>query len=63
VADRAYVMVHGRIEFEGKSAAEFQDNPMIKRYLGTQERRGTHRHFDTRLSPEMPSPGPRWLRA
>ena len=32
VADRAYVMVHGRIEFEGKSAAELQDNPMIKRY-------------------------------
>jgi hypothetical protein len=25
-------MVHGRIEFEGKSAAELQDNPMIKRY-------------------------------
>ena len=36
VADRAYVMVHGRIEFEGRSAAELQDNPMIKRYyLGT----------------------------
>ena len=32
VADRAYVMVHGRIEFEGKSAAELRDNPMIKRY-------------------------------
>jgi branched-chain amino acid transport system ATP-binding protein len=32
VADRAYVMVHGRIEFEGKSAAELADNPMIKRY-------------------------------
>ena len=32
VADRAYVMVHGRIEFEGKTAAELQDNPMIKRY-------------------------------
>jgi branched-chain amino acid transport system ATP-binding protein len=32
VADRAYVMVHGRIEFEGRSAAELQDNPMIKRY-------------------------------
>jgi branched-chain amino acid transport system ATP-binding protein len=32
VADRVYVMVHGRIEFEGKSAAELQDNPMIKRY-------------------------------
>jgi branched-chain amino acid transport system ATP-binding protein len=32
VADRAYVMVHGPIEFEGRSAAELQDNPMIKRY-------------------------------
>jgi branched-chain amino acid transport system ATP-binding protein len=32
VADRAYVMVHGRIEFEGKSAAELADNPIIKRY-------------------------------
>jgi branched-chain amino acid transport system ATP-binding protein len=32
IADRAYVMVHGRIEFEGKSAAELADNPMIKRY-------------------------------
>ena len=32
IADRAYVMVHGRIEFEGKSAAELHDNPMIKRY-------------------------------
>jgi branched-chain amino acid transport system ATP-binding protein len=35
IADRAYVMVHGRIEFEGATAA-LQDNPMIKRYyLGT----------------------------
>jgi hypothetical protein len=25
-------MVHGRIESEGKSAAELQDNPTIKRY-------------------------------
>jgi branched-chain amino acid transport system ATP-binding protein len=32
VADRAYIMVHGRIEFEGKSAAELADNPIIKRY-------------------------------
>jgi branched-chain amino acid transport system ATP-binding protein len=31
VADRAYVMVHGRIEFEGHTAA-LADNPMIKRY-------------------------------
>jgi branched-chain amino acid transport system ATP-binding protein len=32
IADRAYVMVHGRIEFEGKNAVELADNPMIKRY-------------------------------
>jgi branched-chain amino acid transport system ATP-binding protein len=32
IADRAYVMVHGRIEFEGKNAAELADNPTIKRY-------------------------------
>jgi branched-chain amino acid transport system ATP-binding protein len=32
VCDRAYVMVHGRIEFEGRSTAELADNPMIKRY-------------------------------
>jgi branched-chain amino acid transport system ATP-binding protein len=31
IADRAYVMVHGRIEFEGRTA-ELEDNPMIKRY-------------------------------
>jgi branched-chain amino acid transport system ATP-binding protein len=31
IADRAYVMVHGRIEFEGNTAA-LADNPMIKRY-------------------------------
>ena len=38
VADRAYVMVHGRIEFEGKTA-ELADNPMIKRYyLGLEPR-------------------------
>jgi branched-chain amino acid transport system ATP-binding protein len=31
IADRAYVMVHGRIEFEGDTA-DLADNPMIKRY-------------------------------
>jgi branched-chain amino acid transport system ATP-binding protein len=31
IADRAYIMVHGRIEFEGNTA-DLQDNPMIKRY-------------------------------
>ena len=30
--DRAYVMVPGRIAFEGQSPAELADNPMIKRY-------------------------------
>ena len=32
IADRACVMVHDRIEFESRSAAELNDNPMIKRY-------------------------------
>jgi branched-chain amino acid transport system ATP-binding protein len=32
VCDRAYVMVHGRIAFEGRSAADLADNPTIKRY-------------------------------
>jgi branched-chain amino acid transport system ATP-binding protein len=31
IADRVYIMVHGRIEFEGNTA-DLQDNPMIKRY-------------------------------
>jgi branched-chain amino acid transport system ATP-binding protein len=31
IADRAYVMVHGQIEFEGNTA-DLADNPMIKRY-------------------------------
>jgi branched-chain amino acid transport system ATP-binding protein len=31
IADRAYVMVHGRIEFEG-ATVDLADNPMIKRY-------------------------------
>ena len=35
IADRGYVIVHGQIEFEGKSAAELEDNEMIKQfYLG-----------------------------
>ena len=32
IADRGYVIVHGKIEFEGESAAELQDNEMIKQY-------------------------------
>jgi ABC-type transporter Mla maintaining outer membrane lipid asymmetry ATPase subunit MlaF len=30
ITDYACVMVHRRIEFEGQSAAELADNPMIK---------------------------------
>jgi branched-chain amino acid transport system ATP-binding protein len=32
IADRGYIIVHGQIEFEGKSAAELRDNDMIKQY-------------------------------
>jgi len=32
IADRGYIIVHGEIEFEGKSAADLQDNDMIKQY-------------------------------
>ena len=35
IADRGYVIVHGRIEFEGKSADELNNNDLIKKfYLG-----------------------------
>jgi branched-chain amino acid transport system ATP-binding protein len=35
IADRGYVIVHGRIAFEGKSAAEMNDNDLIRKfYLG-----------------------------
>jgi branched-chain amino acid transport system ATP-binding protein len=35
IADRGYVIVHGRIEFEGRSADELNDNEMIRQfYLG-----------------------------
>ena len=35
IADRGYVIVHGRIEFEGKSADELNDNDLIRKfYLG-----------------------------
>jgi len=35
IADRGYVIVHGRIEFTGNSAAELNDNELIRRfYLG-----------------------------
>jgi branched-chain amino acid transport system ATP-binding protein len=32
IADRGYIIVHGQIEFEGKSAADLQNNEMIKKY-------------------------------
>jgi len=35
IADRGYVMIHGRIEFEGRSASELNDNELIRKsYLG-----------------------------
>ena len=36
IADRGYIIVHGEIEFEGKTAADLANNEMIKQYyLGT----------------------------
>ena len=36
IADRGYVIVHGQIEFEGGSAAELNNNDLIRElYLGT----------------------------
>jgi len=32
IADRGYIIVHGQIEFEGKSAAALENNDMIKQY-------------------------------
>ena len=32
IADRGYIIVHGQIEFEGKSAQDLKDNDMIKQY-------------------------------
>ena len=35
IADRGYVIVHGRIEFAGTSAVELSDNELIRQfYLG-----------------------------
>jgi branched-chain amino acid transport system ATP-binding protein len=35
IADRGYVIVHGKIEFEGRSADELNNNELIKKfYLG-----------------------------
>ena len=36
IADRGYVIVHGKIAFEGKSADELNNNDLIRKfYLGT----------------------------
>ena len=32
IADRGYIIVHGEIAFEGKSARDLQDNDMVKQY-------------------------------
>ncbi len=32
IADRGYIIVHGRIEFEGHSTAELRENELVKRY-------------------------------
>jgi branched-chain amino acid transport system ATP-binding protein len=35
IADRGYVIVHGHIEFEGRSADELNNNELIRQfYLG-----------------------------
>jgi branched-chain amino acid transport system ATP-binding protein len=35
IADRGYVIVHGKIEFEGRSADELNNNELIRKfYLG-----------------------------
>jgi len=32
VADRGYIIVHGRIEFEGRSTQELRENELVKKY-------------------------------
>ena len=32
VADRGYIIVHGRIEFEGRNTAELRENELVKKY-------------------------------
>ena len=42
IADRGYVIVHGRIEFEGASAAELNNNELIREFYLGRERRDVH---------------------
>ncbi len=32
IADRGYIIVHGRIEFEGHTAQELSENTLVKQY-------------------------------
>jgi branched-chain amino acid transport system ATP-binding protein len=32
IADRGYIIVHGQIEFEGRSAQDLRDNELVKQY-------------------------------
>ena len=32
IADRGYIIVHGKIEFEGRSTAELRENELVKKY-------------------------------
>ena len=32
IADRGYIIVHGQIEFEGKTAQDLRENDMVKKY-------------------------------
>jgi branched-chain amino acid transport system ATP-binding protein len=32
IADRGYIIVHGKIEFEGRSTRELSENELVKRY-------------------------------
>jgi len=32
IADRGYIIVHGKIEFEGRSAQELRENDLVKKY-------------------------------
>ena len=32
IADRVYIIVHGRIEFEGRTTAELRENELVKKY-------------------------------